>query len=373
MNKLFLSLLTFLWMGTNAQSVGVTITNNSQLDYSDYVIEVPWKDIVAKWPSIDTADFKVIDSKTQQEITFQLEYAGNPTIQNLLLQVSIPANKTRSFKLVKGKHAFSPPKTFCRYVPERKDDFAWENDKIAFRMYGKALEGSNEDAYGLDVWVKSTDKLVVDDRYKKNDYHKDHGDGLDYYQVGYTLGAGNIAPYVNDSVYYSKNYHRFKVLDNGPLRSSFQLIYDEWNVDGKPVSVIKTISIDAGSQLNRVTAAYNHTSDAALPVATGLAKRKDPGVLFLNEQNGISAYWEPQHGNDGVTGVATIHLQPIRQMLVTKEQVLTITTTDAQKSITYFTGAVWNKANRITSAHQWFEYVQHFQQKLKQPLIITVQ
>ncbi len=365
--------MIFLWIGTKAQSVNITATNNSQIDFKDYVIEITWKGITAKWPSIDTAGFKVIDAKTQQEVMFQLEYAGNATAQNLLLLVSIPAKGSQSFKLVKGKHTVFPPKTFCRYVPERKDDFAWENDRIAFRMYGKALEGSNEDAYGLDVWVKSTDKLVVDDRYKKNDYHKDHGDGLDYYQVGFTLGAGNIAPYLNDSIYYSKNYHRFKVLDNGPLRSSFQLIYDDWNIDSKPVSVIKTISIDAGSQLNKVTALYNYTSDAVLNVATGLSKRKEPGVMLLDEQSGISAYWEPQHGNDGITGVATIHTQPVKQMLVTKEQALTITTTNQQKAITYFTGAVWNKANRITSASQWFDYVQTFQQQLKQPLIISVQ
>lgn len=28
---------------------------------------------------------------------------------------------------------------FCRQVPERMDDFAWENDRGAFRMYGPAL------------------------------------------------------------------------------------------------------------------------------------------------------------------------------------------------------------------------------------------
>ncbi len=29
--------------------------------------------------------------------------------------------------------------TFCRFVPERSDDFAWENDNVAFRVYGPAL------------------------------------------------------------------------------------------------------------------------------------------------------------------------------------------------------------------------------------------
>ena len=35
------------------------------------------------------------------------------------------------------------------YVPERKDDFAWENDKIAFRAYGKALRKTK----GQCLWL----------------------------------------------------------------------------------------------------------------------------------------------------------------------------------------------------------------------------
>ena len=42
-------------------------------------------------------------------------------------------------------------KVFGRHVPERKDDFAWENDRIAFRMYGPALEADGEISSGIDV------------------------------------------------------------------------------------------------------------------------------------------------------------------------------------------------------------------------------
>ena len=32
--------------------------------------------------------------------------------------------------------------TYARFVPERSDDFAFENDKVAFRIYGPALKNS---------------------------------------------------------------------------------------------------------------------------------------------------------------------------------------------------------------------------------------
>jgi pectinesterase len=55
-----------------------------------------------------------------------------------------------------------PAKVFARYVPERLDDFAWENDKIGHRTYGPALAAPDESktgkeifvASGLDVWCK---------------------------------------------------------------------------------------------------------------------------------------------------------------------------------------------------------------------------
>ena len=48
------------------------------------------------------------------------------------------------------------PKEFrvmARYVPERADDFVFENNLIAGRFYGEALEG-NPTSPGIDVWVK---------------------------------------------------------------------------------------------------------------------------------------------------------------------------------------------------------------------------
>ncbi len=69
--------------------------------------------------------------------------------------------------------------------------------------------------------------IKINERYKRAEYHIDHGDGMDYYHVGFSLGAGNMAPYKNDTIWYSKNYRTWKVLDNGPLRSTFQLTFEE--------------------------------------------------------------------------------------------------------------------------------------------------
>ena len=55
-------------------------------------------------------------------------------------------------------------RTHCRFVPERLDDFAWENVKIAFRAYGLAARDRTENS-GIDCWLKRVDYPIIDKWY----------------------------------------------------------------------------------------------------------------------------------------------------------------------------------------------------------------
>ncbi|WP_230470583.1 DUF4861 family protein [Flavobacterium cheongpyeongense] len=351
----------------------ISIENNSDTDRKEAVVAISWKTILDRYPKIDTSNFVVINTKTRKQVIFQLEHGTSSAIQNLLVQIDVKAKSKLNLSIQEGKPEIFTVKTYARYVPERKDDFAWENDQIAFRTYGKAIEGSNEDAFGFDVWVKRTSRMIINERYQLADYHTDHGDGLDYYQVGHTLGAGNMAPYVKDTVRYSANYHRWKLLDNGPLRSTFQLIYDEWNSGGIKVTAVKTITLDAGSQLSRVENVFNFDEDKPmpLPVVVGISKRPAAGNILLNEQQGIMAYWEPTFGKNGTTAVGSILTTPTN-MWADKVQLLAKTTVNNNEPIIYYTGAAWDKAGKFTDAKKWFEYLENFSLEIKNPLIISV-
>jgi hypothetical protein len=372
--KLFLCLAFISPLGILAQAKAtITIKNNSTQERKEVVVAIKWETIVARYPQIDTANFVVINQATKKQVPFQLEHRGLSSIQNLLVQINAKAKASLTLVIQKGKPEIFATKTYARYVPERKDDFAWENDKIAFRAYGKAIENTKEDASGFDVWVKRTDKMVINERYKIGNYHIDSGNGMDYYHVGVTLGAGNMAPFVNDSICYSGNYRKWLVLDNGPLRSTFQLTYDTWIAGGIKVKATKIISIDAGSQLNRVENTYTFDGNKTMEVVVGISKRPEAGVISLNEQQGIMGYWEPTFGQDGTTGVGSILTTPVKNMWVDKTQILAKTTVTNNEPIVYYTGAAWNKAVKITDAKQWFTYLDNFHQQIKNPLIIKVE
>jgi Domain of unknown function (DUF4861) len=359
--------------GTAQSKKTIQILNNSDLDRKEAVVAIQWETILSNYPKIDTTNFFVINDKTKKQIPFQLEHRGSKVIQNLLLQVDVKAKSTLSLSIQKGKAENFAIKTYARFVPERKDDFAWENDKMAFRTYGKAIEKTKEDAYGLDVWVKRTDKMIINERYKKGDYHIDHGNGMDYYHVGFSLGAGNMAPYINDTIRYSGNYYQWKVLDNGPLRSTFQLFYDTWNAGGIKVKATKTISLDAGSQLNRIENVYSFDGEKTMPVVVGIIKRPETGIISLNEKQGIMSYWEPTHKEHGTTGVGSILTSTVNAMLVTDKQILAKTEVKNNEPILYYTGAAWDKAGKIGNSKQWDSYLNVFSQEIAAPLLITIQ
>lgn len=351
----------------NSKRNSIVIKNSGSNTYTDKVVSISFKKIKEKYPSIDFNNFKIIESVSKKEVPYQLEYIGKIEIQNILVQVNLKPKTNITLIFKNEKHGDFATKTFGRYVPERLDDFAWENDKIAFRMYGKALEeGGKGNAYGIDVWVKRTDRMIINERYKKAEYHVDHGDGMDYYHVGFTLGAGNMAPYVNDSIWYSKNYSTWKILDNGPLRTTFQLDFEEWEVAGKKMKAVKTVSIDAGSQLNKIEVKYTSSDETIkqIPMVVGIIKRPEAGSELMDKDHGVLGYWEPQHGADGTTGVGVIVPSSVNNMQVRKDQFLAMFDIPNNETFTYYMGAVWDRAGVITDEKQWFGYLNKMQHQL---------
>lgn len=351
----------------------ITITNPTGLNREGEIVEIPYDQFTAKLNKETRKSFKVTDLLSDQEIPYQLIYEGGKTPKAVLLQVSVTPAGSRQLAVKAGTPAVVTPKAYGRFVPERKDDYAWENDRMAYRMYGPALEKTpKEMAYGIDVWAKRTTDMVIDTWYKLDNYHHDNGQGLDYYSVGLTLGAGDIAPYGKDTIYFPKNYRQWKRLDNGPLRTTFVLTYDTWQAGNIPVSVTKTISLDAGSQLNKMQAQYTFKG-GQLPVVTGIVKRKEPGTVLLDEKNGVMGYWEPQHGEDGTLGVACVFPASVPGMKTDNVHLLSPGVAGSQQPYVYYFGAVWNKGGRITNAEEWFTYLEAFSQRIKEPLKVTIQ
>lgn len=370
MKRIWLAVLT---MAVTIQSYGqmyIQVTNDSGNNRKE-LISIPY-DKFASHFAIDS--IFTIKNENGDIIPHQLENLGGNQPVNVLLHVNLKPNSTA--KLGVDNHA-SPAfasKTYARYVPERFDDFAWENDVLAFRLYGKALEGRSDDAQGLDIWAKRTGQLVIDKWYKSGDYHKDHGEGLDYYSVGQTLGAGDIGFYINGNLQFSKHYRRYKVLDNGPLRTTFQLDFDKENVEGQNIRFSKIYSLDAGSNFNKVTLQFENKEKATTQIAIGVVKRKEenPKLTFAEDQRSL-AYWEPDINSNGQIGVGVIVPEKGVQFVNNNpEQVLLITQIENHKAFVYYNGAAWNRAGKVRDQYEWNKAVETYKENLRKPLKIAL-
>lgn len=147
------------------------------------------------------------------------------------------------------------PKVYGRYVPERKDDFAWENEYAAFRMYGPALRPENP-SNGVDLWLKASPELVVDSFYYREHvlglpYHINYGKGLDCYKVGHTCGAGGLVVIANDQTWIGGPYDRWEILEQTPDKFVFRLEYDSLLVDGQILQESITITAETGQLQNK--------------------------------------------------------------------------------------------------------------------------
>lgn len=166
------------------------------------------------------------------------------------------------------------PKVFGRYVPERKDDFAWENEYAAFRMYGPALKAENP-SNGVDLWLKASPELIVDSFYYREHvlglpYHINYGKGLDCYKVGHTCGAGGLVVLAEDQTWIGGPYDRWTILEQTPEKLVFRLEYDSLLVAGHVLQESITITAEAGEPLNRADVVLTGDYTGELLVGGGI-------------------------------------------------------------------------------------------------------
>jgi hypothetical protein len=297
----------------------------------------------------------------------------------VIFQADFKPNETRTFVVSAGKkHEYTKDdfKAYGRFVRERFDDFAWENDLIAHRTYGKALitwKGEPLTSSAIDIWSKRTSKLVINDWYMIDNYHADAGEGMDDYSAGATRGCGGSGIWANNQLFVSTNFVDSRVLANGPIRIMFELVYEAFDVNGTKVSQTLRISLDAGSQLDHFQSFYNLPGDnTPLAVAIGLKKVKDEQPE-LNAGHGWLAIWEPMEKNQGMQGVAAVFdSQQFDKQAEDKQNNLIVLKPGTAKPVSYWAGFAWDRAGKITSAGAWKKYVDEFASSLRSPIEISV-
>lgn len=382
----------------------VEVSNSLSVDRLDELIEVPLP---------KKGQHYVAVSRDGQQYPTQVTYDGH-----LLFPVSVPAGGKEVYRILSVKQPL-PVDTlvYGRAFPERLDDFAWENERAAYRAYGPALQRSGERAYGYDVLTKSVSRRVLEERYalelspearrrisqwrkeglrakadslaRAISYHVDHGNGMDVYSVGPTLGAGTTAlVQANGELVYPWAYERVEVLEKGPLRFTFRLTYPA--AEAAPYTGVvekRLISLERGSYFNRALVSYEGL-DAPTPLACGIVIHpQHPDGYFSDARKGILAYADSTdraHVGNGVIYIGAIAVHPFHQTEVrlfsSKERqqrggalghLLGLSSLEPGKTFEYYWGSAWSKAGPA-DFETWKACLEAFSQRLHHPLNIKI-
>ena len=266
------------------------------------------------------------------------------------------------------------PSTFCRYVPERSDDFAWENDLAAFRTYGPALKNGTENS-GIDCWPKRVTYLIVDKWYKLEhdqhiSYHEEHGEGYDNYKTGKSRGCGGTAVWLDGKMWLSGVYKEWKIISSTREKSVFELTYD-YEVKGRKIHEVKRITIVLGQRLFKSDSTFTENGKpASLDIAVGVTTHDQAGVCTFNRNEGWMAVWEVIDREGFGTGVVMnpkriADMREIKSTVPDESHALLITHTDSEGKEAHYAGYGWEKAGVITTSQKWQDYLAAFAKKLE--------
>lgn len=362
----------------------IEVSNNLDLHRTYETVEIKLGDFkIEKLEQIG-----IQNSESGEVITSQLvDTDGDGIMDQLLFQPELAPNSKATFQIIylpEGQNSSDEKICYSRFVPERTDDYAWENNKVAFRTYGPNAQYRYENkleegtlSSGIDAWLKRVDHSIIDGWYKKytektGTYHEDTGEGLDNFHVGSSRGVGGIA-FKKDSTYYiSKNFKSYKTLTNGPIRTSFVLDYGTWDADSLQIKESKHISLDYGNNLSR----FEVSLEGVDSISAGLTLHENDGAVTSRDGETWLNYWQPHDDSElGTAIVSTSDYYIDYDKFETDKKDLSNAFANLKVidgKVVYYAGFTWKKSNQFKSQTEWETYLRDFSKKINNPLTIKV-
>ncbi len=360
-----LSLLALAACGKGGGMVAV-VENASGLPREKETVEIAWDELRRAGVTPDNV-VVTAPNGAQEPSQVIFDEAGEP--ETLLFQATVAAGGNAEYCISAGVRETYGTLAYGRYVPERADDYAWENNMVAYRIYGPALEDPK--TQGVDVWVKSTPRLVINEWYGKNDYHHNYGDGMDCYKVASTLGGGALAPMADGRVVLSGNYATQRCTANGPVRTMAEFTYSPVKVGDSNVTMTRRIWLDANTRFSVQEYMFDGF-DGEMEVAAGIvlhdvrSKASGDGYAVVTEAASDSA--DPVRDGDIMLGVV---LEGGGAVTEADGHILVKGRVAAGERIRMRNGSAWSQGG-MSGAQEWERIVREESLRAAAPLKVTL-
>lgn len=357
------------------RQVALIVSNETDRDISGVIDGVPLQAILDSL-KVPAGTPLTIKDELGQSVTTQIFEDG--ATQVLLFETSTLAHGESIYYVSIGKDSLqeqAEPAVFVRQYPQRKDDLLWENESAMWRAYGPTLQASGERAFGYDIWCKNTKEMIGDRRMlialanwskadslraleqpellpmadsiaESTNFHHDHGDGMDCYAVGPTLGGGTAALLNDGLIVYPWAWKRHKILANGPLLSAVRLDYDTLYVGSDTVMEHRTIIAQKGTRFNIVNVSYDGLTQPH-EIAVGIVYHSWDDSIKFNLANKYMAYSDPTDQPERNPGRVLIgaYVPTMTRTALEQGHLMCISNYKPGETFTYYLGSGWSKGD----------------------------
>ena len=364
MRKIAILLIGIMLSSCGLLGGGLYLEVSNPLDFEreGEVVEVEWNRIGR---ALISPEKVIVLSTDGQQIPSQVLFDDDGKPTKLLFTADVEAGSSAIYNIRRGEHEPYPTQAFGRYVPERLDDYAWENNLTAYRIYGPRLESPQ--TQGVDVWVKSTSKIIIDEWFARNDYHHNYGEGMDCYKVGNTLGGGALAIIDGGKLALAGNYTKQQCTANGPIRTSAEFEYAPVNIGDRMVTMRRKISLDANSRFTYQEYTFEGF-EGKLEVAAGIILHDVKARSFGSEYVAIT---EPASDSKDSDTDGDISLAVILQGAVSTTEIdghiAATRHIQAGETIRMWNGSAWSIAD-MQCHDAWLREVEQMKQRIESPL-----
>ncbi len=364
----------------------IIIKNTLMLDRELETVELT-KQFLQLAEEVSLEQISIRDIETKTFLTTQtVDEDDDGKADVLLFQAKVKTLGEKEYEIVLNSEHINDSIDHCysRFVPERTDDYAWENNRVAFRTYGPTAQKMIEEnikggtlSSGIDAWLKRVDYPIINRWYEKmtsgkGTYHEDTGEGLDNFHVGSSRGVGGIAKKVDNTYYFSKNFTSWKTITTGPIRTSFVLTYADWDAAGNEIKEEKHVSLDYGSNLSKFVIILK----GADTISAGLTLHEQDGIVETNLKEGWVSYWEPHEDSELGTAIVASEneMVGVEHYLTQKKDESNLF---AHLKVTngktiYYAGFGWKKSAQFETRDAWEKYLSDFSKKINNPLTIEL-
>lgn len=248
------------------------------------------------------------------------------------------------------------PACHVRFIKERKEDIAWENDRVAFRIYSREVKGKVSS--GVDFWTKNVAHPVVESWYALNDrgmdYHTDRGEGYDFYAVGRNRGIGGTGVMSVNGLVVPEPYANYRIYSDTPDLVDFEITYQPYEVDGKMIYEKKRIKMVLSTHFYQVTSTLETSDGSNATLAVGLTDFGSAEVE-TDAHKGMLSLVEKISDKDGSIGCAVFaDSAKVKGFARSGKDRLILLDVKSGVPVTYYIGAGWSKDTRFDPfANKW--------------------